>query len=236
MNHRDAEKHLVDVAEGVLDGKLLEDLTSHIEGCSDCQSWLTAFRFLASSADARADGEHPSSQLIALCAVRAEEQFELDRSDLRQHLECCQRCRDEIDLLRAALNQARPVVELAASSRNLTSARTGWCEGCCVRVSSASRSVHCWAPSPGSLMDRKNAGRQLPRRRWQGRNPQYRSFRKQCLLRPRSMASGSLSLTAISRSSKPESTREQSSSYMPAARWPLETASRSVLGLAWLSS
>lgn len=111
MKHRDAQEHLVDFAEGALNGPLLRDLTSHVRGCPDCQEWLEAFDIMANSARLGAESEHPSSHLIALCAVRAEEEFELDRSDLRQHLERCGTCRSELEMLKGALDQARPVVE-----------------------------------------------------------------------------------------------------------------------------
>jgi len=111
MKHRDAQEHLVDYAEGALDGPFLGDLTVHVQSCPDCQEWLEAFDIMASSARLGAESEHPSSHLIALCAVRTEEEFELDRSDLHQHLERCGTCRSEIEMLKGALNQARPVVE-----------------------------------------------------------------------------------------------------------------------------
>jgi len=126
MNHRDAEEYLVDSAEGVLDGQLLGDLTSHVQGCSDCQGWLETFDILAGSAGQSGDGEHPDSHLIALCAVRAEEELEPDRSDLRQHLASCGQCRREIELMKAALHQARPVVESKESPRMSVSAGRWW--------------------------------------------------------------------------------------------------------------
>ncbi len=126
MNHRDAEKYLVDFAEGVLDGPLLEDLTSHVQGCRDCQEWLEAFEIMASPARLSSESEHPSSHLIALCAVRSEEEFELDRSDLRQHLDRCGKCRSEIEMLKAALDQARPAVESSEARRPAVSAGQWW--------------------------------------------------------------------------------------------------------------
>ena len=126
MNHRDAEEYLVDFAEGVLDEPLLEDLTSHVQRCPDCQEWLEAFDMMASSARLSSESEHPSSHLIALCAVRAEEEFELDRSDLHEHLDRCDTCRNEIETLKAALDQARPAVESIETLRPAVSVGQWW--------------------------------------------------------------------------------------------------------------
>jgi len=126
MNHRDAEHYVVDFAEGVLDGRLLGDLTLHVQGCSECQEWLDTFDFLANSVDRSGGGEHPDSHLIALCAVRAEEEFEPDRSDLHQHLETCSQCRQEVELIKTALYQARPEGESKAPPRKPVSAGQWW--------------------------------------------------------------------------------------------------------------
>lgn len=126
MNHRDAQEHLVDFAEGFLDGSLLRDVTLHVQDCPDCQGWLEAFDVTAGSAPLDAATEHPSSHLIALCAVRAEEEFELDRSDLHQHLEGCGKCRSEVEMLKAALDQARPAVESMEAPRSAVSAGQWW--------------------------------------------------------------------------------------------------------------
>jgi len=124
MNHHSATEHLVEFAEGNLDGILLRDMTSHIDGCSDCQDWLEVHDFLANATSLHVEDEHPSSNIIALCAVRAEEEFELDRIDLHEHLQRCERCGREIELLRAAIQQARPAKDSSGSLRIPQLART----------------------------------------------------------------------------------------------------------------
>ena len=108
MNHREAREHLLDLASGRIDGRELDALRGHVAECDDCRAWLEAHDSLNEALGPATDGEHPDSQLLALCAVRAEELFEPDRADLRSHLESCDRCRDEVDLVRAAVIEARP--------------------------------------------------------------------------------------------------------------------------------
>jgi hypothetical protein len=115
MDHREASEHLIDLAAGRLDGSTRDAVTRHVESCDDCRAWLEAHDLLASALEAPTEGEHPDSELLALCAVRSEEEFEPDRVGLRSHLEICDRCRHEVELVRAAVLDARPAATPAAA-------------------------------------------------------------------------------------------------------------------------
>jgi anti-sigma factor RsiW len=110
MSHREAVDRLSVFASGELDAATASSLEQHVGRCPRCREWLEMHRLLegALGDEVGVGGEHPDSDLLALCAVRPEELFETDRADLRQHLDRCATCRQEVDLLRAAVHDARP--------------------------------------------------------------------------------------------------------------------------------
>ena len=116
MDHREAKRLLLDFVTGDLDQRSRSDVTSHIEECVDCRAWLKAHDLLAAAAEENPTGEHPDSELLSLCAVRPGEEDEPGELEVRQHIEDCESCRREMDLVRSALLEAR--------SENADSVRT----------------------------------------------------------------------------------------------------------------
>ena len=108
MKHREAEALLLDLVEGRLHGHTREAVQRHVDQCGECVAWLDAYQILAGPPSPAQVHRHPDSGLLALCAVRPDELFESDRADLRRHLEICPQCRHEMDLVGAAVGDARP--------------------------------------------------------------------------------------------------------------------------------
>jgi hypothetical protein len=109
MNHNEVAGLLLDLVDGRLDERTQSAVHRHIEGCADCRAWLDTLLLLESPPEVARRDDHPRSEDVALCAVRAEEEFEPDRAELRRHLESCPKCRHELNLVRAAVRDARPV-------------------------------------------------------------------------------------------------------------------------------
>lgn len=110
MRHRLAIEYLPEVGTGSLDASAEEALASHAERCPRCRDWLATRDLLAEvlGRDRSAGGEHPDSELLALCVLRPEEVDESDREGLRSHLGRCPVCQEDIVLTREAIQGARP--------------------------------------------------------------------------------------------------------------------------------
>jgi hypothetical protein len=108
MNHYRVLEFLPDFVEGELADELHASVESHVLTCAECKDWIRTYDLFAEHIDGRSDREHPDCGILALCAVRPEERFEPDRIAVRQHLDWCVRCRDELELMRAAICSARP--------------------------------------------------------------------------------------------------------------------------------
>jgi hypothetical protein len=114
MRHRDAVAYLPDFALDSLDASTRAAVESHVDRCAACKSWLKTHEFLAETLIGSPDREHPDSSLLALCAVRPEEEYELDRSGFNHHLEICGECREDLERVRDAISAARPATARAA--------------------------------------------------------------------------------------------------------------------------
>jgi hypothetical protein len=121
MNHDEAAGLLLDLVDGRLDERTQSVVDRHIENCAECQGWLDTQQLLKRAPAVARRDDHPSSEDLALCAVRAEEEFEPDRADLFRHLDSCPQCRHELDLVREAVRDARPSpVQLGRPTRSAT--------------------------------------------------------------------------------------------------------------------
>lgn len=125
MSHRDAVQLLPAFVSGELENGSAAALQVHLSQCSECREWVDAYatfeRLLGN--DASPNREHPESELLALCVVRPEEEFEPGRERLREHLKCCPFCRRQVRALRDAVQQARPVHSEGGGHRRQREAR-----------------------------------------------------------------------------------------------------------------
>lgn len=111
MRHRRAVELLPDFGFDILDATTESDLVRHAEACSACRDWLAMRELLVSEMRPHAARlSHPEARVLALCAIRPDEVNELDREELRRHLDGCVVCREDLSVLRAAVTQARPRV------------------------------------------------------------------------------------------------------------------------------
>lgn len=110
MRHRDAIELLPEHGTGWLDPDAEEALAAHVARCPACRDWLATRDLLAEelSRGSYPSRLHPDSELLAICALRPEEVYEYGRSALRAHLADCAECRQELELVRAAVDGARP--------------------------------------------------------------------------------------------------------------------------------
>jgi anti-sigma factor ChrR (cupin superfamily) len=126
MEHREATELLLDLVAGRLDGQAQDAAERHIAGCGDCRAWVETYNLLGATLAADAYIEHPDSRLLALCAVRSDEEFEPDRANVRRHLEICPQCRRAIDLVRAAVRDASPMSEPAKAAERSQDRVPAW--------------------------------------------------------------------------------------------------------------
>jgi hypothetical protein len=153
MEHREATEHLLDFVAGGLGRASRDAVTRHVASCSDCRDWVETHDVLASALEVPPERGHPDSEVLALCAVRSEEEYEPDRFGLRIHLEGCARCRREVDLVRSAVLDARPT-EIPTT------------------VSGESRKVSPqWTYAVAASLAAAAIGTLLVVGLWQGRNP-----------------------------------------------------------------
>ena len=126
MDHREAKGLLLDFVVGDLDQNLRSDVTSHIEACVDCRAWLETHDLLATGSEVGPSSEHPDSEFLALCAVRSAEEDEPGVRKVRQHIEECESCRREMELVRSAVLEARPEGAGSAGKRHPNPSFSWW--------------------------------------------------------------------------------------------------------------
>jgi hypothetical protein len=108
MNHARAIELLIDFMDGRLDQVTQAEIDDHIATCGECRDWIETYELITMSFGGQAAGQHPNGDILALCAARADEQYEPDRESLRHHLERCPDCRSDLQLVHAAVLGARP--------------------------------------------------------------------------------------------------------------------------------
>lgn len=120
MDHEATRGMLPDLMCGGLDPTETADLEEHLAECPSCRGWVDTYRLLeeAVGGGAGAGDPHSGPEVLALCAVRPEEEFELERGDLREHLAQCQGCRQDLEALKHAIREARPAIEASAPRRS----------------------------------------------------------------------------------------------------------------------
>jgi len=126
MRHRIAIRHLTEYAAGTADPEIESAVSAHLTTCVECRRWLETHDLLAEELGREREDDrtsHPESAALALCAIRPEEVYESDRRDLREHLDSCARCRDEMRAVREALLSARPAHGPAESPAHAADSR-----------------------------------------------------------------------------------------------------------------
>jgi len=130
MSHREARGLLTELVSDGLEDAVASRVHDHLSECRACREWVATYETLQTAFEsdgAREEEEHPSADLLALCVVRPEEVSELDRQDLRRHLDRCVACRMEIETLRTAVHEARPgSAEPARQSSRPAERRRRW--------------------------------------------------------------------------------------------------------------
>ena len=107
MNHREAKGLLAEFAAGDLDSRLRREVARHVQDCLDCRSWLETHDLLATASDVSRFSEHPESNLVAAFAVEGAQDDEPGGREMSRHIETCESCRLEMELVRAAVLEAR---------------------------------------------------------------------------------------------------------------------------------
>jgi hypothetical protein len=126
MNHRDATELLLGFAEGALDEVTSNEMRHHVDACKDCREWLSTFALLSDMPRGSTHPSHPDTLELAACAVRPEEEFEPDHQYLRSHLSSCGTCRQDVDAVRRAVVDARPIAESCTASPSTPVPQTTW--------------------------------------------------------------------------------------------------------------
>lgn len=127
LDHETAKGLLPDHGSPVLDDRVATALEGHLAKCEECRGWVETRELLEQAVRHEDDvEEHPASELLALCAVRPEEVYEVERSGVREHLEQCTVCRQEVEAVRAALGEARPGTAAPTTARADALRRPGW--------------------------------------------------------------------------------------------------------------
>lgn len=119
MEHEVAVGRLPDLVSGALDRKDASAIRRHLSECAACRGWVEAYRLLEQAAGAASSvgQEHPAADVLALCAVRPDEPFEPERELLRSHLARCAECREALNALREAVEEARPAAAPVSAAR-----------------------------------------------------------------------------------------------------------------------
>ena len=107
MRHREAIRHLSDLLFGELDDELRAAVEEHVGGCERCRGWSETYGFLAEALRADPPAEHATSEQLAHLAVDAELLTGVERDRLSAHLDECDDCRQELEITRGALADAR---------------------------------------------------------------------------------------------------------------------------------
>lgn len=103
MKHSEIQGLLADWAAGGSDPTPTATLEDHLTRCLDCREWVETYRLLGNALAARTAAEHPSSAELGAWAA-------LDGPPpdaARAHLATCPACREELEIVRAAVLAAR---------------------------------------------------------------------------------------------------------------------------------
>lgn len=118
--HSEAVERLPLFASGSLRGAVREDLEAHVRQCSSCREWLETYLLLWRGLGARHAVEHVQASELALLVVNPQELDEPGMEDVRAHLASCSACQLELDLVSAAIEDAKPGRELAPEVVSVT--------------------------------------------------------------------------------------------------------------------
>lgn len=113
MRHAEAQPHLSDLAAGTVDAQVRVALLAHVETCEECGEWLATYRLISAAlgGGSASAPEHPVSDLLVRYTLSPQELDETVRAEIFQHVGSCDECRREMELTRAAVQQARPAGE-----------------------------------------------------------------------------------------------------------------------------
>ena len=119
MKHREAAQYLSDLAAGSLPADAAAAVARHAEACRSCAEWLGLYDVLAQhlAVGDPSGVPHPDPDLLALYGLQPEELSEAQEQHMRRHLESCAECRNDLQLARQAVLDARPGAGHAVSRR-----------------------------------------------------------------------------------------------------------------------
>ena len=117
MDHDRAAGLLGNFVDGTLSNQVEAEIEQHIEGCPKCTEWLAWYPELKSAL--LIDSGHPSSEDLALFAVRSQDMAEDDRLGVEEHLQECSECRDLVSRSRSALENPSVVTPFRRSLRQV---------------------------------------------------------------------------------------------------------------------
>ena len=104
MRHEEARRHLTALAAGELEEPLRSTVEAHAADCPDCRGWRQTHRAVKRAVAGGADpSHHPSSAELAAWALDPEGPAAADLA----HLESCAGCREDLELGRRAVLEAR---------------------------------------------------------------------------------------------------------------------------------
>ena len=126
MDHREIEGYLPDFAADDLDKAPRAAVAAHVDQCEECQSWLETHDFLFAAISGRKEDQHPSSEILALCITRPEEDYEFDGTDLDHHLAHCEDCRRDLERVSDAVRAARPSPSPAVHTSRFSFTSSWW--------------------------------------------------------------------------------------------------------------
>lgn len=126
MDHREIEDYLPDFAAGDLDESTRVAVSAHVDRCADCRSWLETYETLFAGMSQREENQHPTSEILALCITRPEEDYEFGGADLDHHLDDCEDCREDLERVGDAVRAARPSPTPAANISPFRVAPSWW--------------------------------------------------------------------------------------------------------------
>ena len=102
MRHLEASNLLTHYLSGDLSSGRRQALERHLAECTECAGWVEVYSWLG-----EALSDHLSSLECASFALAPETLEATDRARCAEHVERCRECRDEVELVRAAVVEAR---------------------------------------------------------------------------------------------------------------------------------
>jgi len=114
------------------------EVEEHVVECDDCRAWVTTFSLLAQSLGDEAErsvSSHPSSLDLSTFALAAHTLDDATRERCATHVRRCATCRREVELVGAAVSEARQGDRAAVSDsapirkRFASPARLAWAAG-----------------------------------------------------------------------------------------------------------